>query len=145
MFLDNAFEKMLCFHNKNNKINNIFLSYISPLGYFYAAIFRTSTVTTLAWSSCSSTTASRRTGSSASSRPRTWCSLTQMRRGSFWQGLSDLRGTACKLTYRQNLKWCLMHDKMAGKIVTSNIASARNQWLSKDSVFWLVQMTYVMA
>jgi len=34
-----------------------------------------------------------------------------------------------------------MLDKMAEKLVTSNIASARNQWYLKDSVFWLAQMT----
>jgi len=32
-----------------------------------------------------------------------------------------------------------MPDKMAGKPLTSNIACARNQWYSKDSVFWLAQ------
>jgi len=37
-------------------------------------------------------------------------------------------------------------DNIAGKLITSNIASAPNQWYSKDSVFWLAQMTlYVMA
>ena len=46
----------------------------------------------------------------------------------------------------ERLKWHPMPDKMAGKLVTSNIASASNQWYSKDSVFWLAQMTlYVMA
>ena len=50
-----------------------------------------------------------------------------------------------QLTYQQNLKWGLMPDKMAGKHVTSNIASSRNQWYSKDSFFWLARMTYVMA
>jgi len=39
-----------------------------------------------------------------------------------------------------------MPDKTAGKLVTSNIASARNQWYLNDSVFWLAQMTmYIMA
>jgi len=39
-----------------------------------------------------------------------------------------------------------MPDKMAGKLVTLNIASARNQWYSKDLVLWLAQMTlYAMA
>jgi len=51
-----------------------------------------------------------------------------------------------KLTYRQNLKYRPMPDKMAGKLVASNIASARNQWYLNDSVFWEVQMTvYIMA
>ena len=39
------------------------------------------------------------------------------------------------------LKWRPMPDKMTGKLFTSNIASARNQWYSKDSVFQLAQMT----
>jgi len=48
--------------------------------------------------------------------------------------------------YGQNLKRRQMAIKMAGKLVTSNIASACNQWYSKDSVFWLAQLTlYVMA
>ena len=47
-------------------------------------------------------------------------------------------------TYRQNLKWRPMPDKMAEKLVMSNIASVRNQWNSKDSVFLLAQMTYVL-
>jgi len=39
-----------------------------------------------------------------------------------------------------------MPDNMADKLLTSNIASARNQWFSKDSVFWLAHMTlYIMA
>jgi len=39
-----------------------------------------------------------------------------------------------------------MPDKMAGMLFTLNIASARNQWYSKDSFFWLAQMTlYVIA
>ena len=39
-----------------------------------------------------------------------------------------------------------MPDKMAGKLDTSNIASARNQWHSKYSVFCLAHMVlYVMA
>jgi len=39
-----------------------------------------------------------------------------------------------------------MPDKMTEKFITSNIASAHNQWYSKDSVFWLAQMTmYVTA
>jgi len=51
-----------------------------------------------------------------------------------------------KLTYRQNLKWRPMPDKVGGKLVMSNIASAGNQWYSKDWVFGLAQMTlYVMA
>jgi len=51
-----------------------------------------------------------------------------------------------QLTYRQNLKWRLMPDTKAGKLVWFNIASARNQWYSKDTVFWLAQMTlYVTA
>jgi len=33
-----------------------------------------------------------------------------------------------------------MPDKMEEMLVTSNIASAGNQWYSKDSVFWLAQM-----
>ena len=45
------------------------------------------------------------------------------------------------LTYRQNLKWRPMPDKMAEKLVTPNIVSARNQWYSKDSVFWLAKIT----
>ena len=40
-----------------------------------------------------------------------------------------------------HLKWRPMPDNMAGKLVTSNIASARTQWYSKDLVFWLAQMT----
>jgi len=32
-----------------------------------------------------------------------------------------------------------MPYKIAGKLVMSNIASARNQWYSKDSDFWLAQ------
>ena len=40
------------------------------------------------------------------------------------------------LTYRQSLKWRPMPDKIAVKLVTSN---------TKDSFFWLAQMTlYVM-
>ena len=39
-----------------------------------------------------------------------------------------------------------MPDKMVENLVTSNIASARNQGCLKDSVLWLAQMTlYVMA
>ena len=45
-----------------------------------------------------------------------------------------------KLTYRQNLKWRPMLDKVAGKLVTLNSASARNQWYSKDTVFWLARI-----
>jgi len=38
-----------------------------------------------------------------------------------------------------------MTNKMAGKLITLNTASARNQWYSKDSVFWLAQVSlYVM-
>jgi len=48
-----------------------------------------------------------------------------------------------QLTCRQNLKWCPMPDKIAGKHFTFHIASAPNQWDSKDSVFWLAQIMYV--
>ena len=38
-----------------------------------------------------------------------------------------------------------MPDKIAEKLVTSKITSARNQWYSKDSVVWLAQITlYIM-
>ena len=59
-------------------------------------------------------------------------------------GYVHIHSTKWQLTYWQNLKWHLMPDKMAGKLITSNIASARNQWYSKDSVFWLAQKTYIM-
>ena len=40
----------------------------------------------------------------------------------------------------------LMPDKMAGKLITLNIESVRDQWCSKDSVFRLAQMMlYIMA
>jgi len=35
-----------------------------------------------------------------------------------------------QVTYQQNLKWGSMPDKMAGNLITSNIATARNQWYS---------------
>ena len=39
-----------------------------------------------------------------------------------------------------------MPDVMKGKLITSNIASARFQWYLKDSVFWLAPMAlYDMA
>jgi len=34
-----------------------------------------------------------------------------------------------------------MPYKMAGKLDTSNIAIVRNQWWSKDSLFWLAQIS----
>jgi len=46
-----------------------------------------------------------------------------------------------QLTYRHTLIWRRMTDKMTWTIVTSNIASARNQWYLKDSVFRMAQMT----
>jgi len=47
-------------------------------------------------------------------------------------------------TYRQKLKWRAMPNKMAEKVVVSNIASVHNLWNSKDPVFLLAQMTYVL-
>ena len=35
------------------------------------------------------------------------------------------------LRCQQNLKWRLMPNKMAGKCLTSNIASVQNQWILK--------------
>ena len=46
-----------------------------------------------------------------------------------------------ELMYWQNLKLCLLRNKIVEKLVTSNIASAHNQCFLKDSVFWLAQMT----
>ena len=38
-----------------------------------------------------------------------------------------------------------MNDNNDEKLVTLNIASARNRWYSNDAVFWLAQMTlYIM-
>jgi len=68
-----------------------------------------------------------------------------------WNGTQDITGHLTEhfifqLTYRQSLKWRPMIDKMAGKLITSHIASARYQWYLNDSVFWLAQMTlYIMA
>ena len=52
----------------------------------------------------------------------------------------------CQLTFWHNLNWSPVPNKMAGKLVAPNTASARNQWYLKDSFFCLAQMTlYVMA